>query len=77
MLFYIAMEDYTRQNTEMIFPPGSQIGDKQCLGVPIIDNDTPDGFRAFIISIASFHPFVRVVRNYGRTLVPITDNEGM
>lgn len=64
------------QQTELIFAPGTTVGDVQCLGVPIIDNNRPDDPRNFSVNLVSFSPLVRVYpqRNYKN--VSILDNDG-
>ena len=64
------------QNTELTFPAGTQDGDVQCLGIPLIDNNIADGNRYFTVSIVSFDPLVRVVPEYSQTFVVIEDNDG-
>ena len=64
------------QNTELTFPAGTQAGDRQCLGIPLIDNNIADGNRYFTVSIVSFDPLVRVVPEYSQTFVVIEDNDG-
>ena len=70
------MEDYVRQNTELTFPPGTQEGDVQCLGIPLIDNNMADGARRFTVSIVSFDPLVRVIPPLSQKEVYIEDNDG-
>ena len=76
-MFRAAYEDYIPQNTELIFPAGSQIGDKQCLAVPIVDDDKPDGGRFIGIIIGSFHPYVQTVHLCAFGVIHIQDNDGM
>ena len=74
--FIAAMEDYVRQSTELTFPPGVEYEDKQCLGIPLIDNTRADGKRSFTVTIVCFDPLVRVVPEYSQHLVYIEDNDG-
>ena len=73
---YAAMEDYIMQNTELTFPAGTQAGDRQCLGIPLIDNNRADGTRFFTVSIVSFDPLVHVVPEFSQKYVYIEDNDG-
>ena len=70
------MQDYLMQQTELIFPPGTEVGDVQCLGVPILDNNRPDEMRVFSVNLASFQPLVRVVPGRSSKNVSIVDNDG-
>lgn len=74
--FSAAMEDYTMQQTDVTFTTDTQIGDIQCIGVDIIDNDKPDNERYFFIHLTSFLPLVRVVPGFETTIVTILDNDG-
>ena len=72
-----AGKDYRMQNTDLIFPPGTEALDVQCLGIPLIDNDRPDGERNFTVRITSFTSLVRVVPGFETKTVTILDNDGM
>lgn len=65
------------QQAELIFPAGTQESDVQCLAVPLIDNNIPDGKRNFTVRIVSFRPLVRVEPGLETKTVIICDNDGM
>ena len=76
MLYCVEMEDYIMQNTDFTFPPGTLPGDRQCLGIAILDNNRADGNRQFSVNLVSFDPLVRVVENLSRKAILIVDNDG-
>ena len=76
MFFFIAMQDYTMQQADLIYPPGTEVGDVQCIGIPITDNNRPEETRAFRVSIVSFTPLARVLPGLGTTIVLIEDDDG-
>ena len=67
--------NYERQLTTCGFPAGSSAGDKQCLLIPIIDNDSPDGLRYFTVSLLSSDEMVRVRPGQNILRVIISDIE--
>ena len=75
-LLHAAMEDYTMQQTELIYPPGTEVGDVQCLGIPILNNNRADETRKFSVRLVSFDPLVRVVPELESKTVYILDDEG-
>lgn len=75
-LLHAAMEDYTMQQTELIYPPGTEVEDVQCLAIPILNNNRADETRKFSVRLASFDPLVRVVPELENKTVYILDDEG-
>ena len=67
--------NYEGQLTTCQFPAGSSAGDKQCLLIPIIDNDFPDGLRYFTVSLLSSDEMVRVISGQNILRVIISDIE--
>lgn len=65
--------NYERQSITCQFPAGSRAGDKQCLFIPIIDNDFPDGLRLFTVSLLSSDDMVRVIP--GKNILRVTIND--
>ena len=63
------------EQTDLIFPPGTQAGDVQCLGIRLIDNNLPEETLYFRVVIVPFDPFVRIFRGYNTTIVNITDDD--
>lgn len=70
------MEDYTMRQTELIYPPGTEVNDVQCLGIPILNNNRADGMRKFFVRLVSFDPLVRVVPELENKTVYIIDDDG-
>ena len=50
-------------------------GDSQCVSIPVIDNDTPDGNRTFIVQLTTFDQLVRVTPGSNSAVVIIADDE--
>lgn len=65
--------NYVRQSRTCPFPAGSRAGDKQCLFIPIIDNDFPDGLRFFTVSLLSSDGMVKVLPGQNTLRVTISD----
>jgi len=76
-LYCAAPEDYTFQETEFIFPPGTLVGDAQCLGIPITDDNDVNNLRvrSFSVELVSIDPLVRVSSGRGSETITIIDNE--
>ena len=69
------MEDYITQRTELTYTPGTQVGDVQCLAVPIVDDNVPEPLESFFVNIFSFSPLVRVFPGRETTRISIRDND--
>lgn len=70
------MQDYGMVQTDLIYPPGTQAGDVQCLGLTLFDNNVPEESRFFRVSIVSFTQFVRIFKGLDTTIVTIEDDDG-
>lgn len=67
--------DYVGQSGSCSFPVGSMSFDIQCLYIPIIDNNFPDGTRHFTVSLMTFDQLICVPPGQAVLTVMIIDND--
>lgn len=69
------MRDYESLSSEFTFTPKVMVGDSQCTAVGIIDNNLPDGFRQFNVSLLSLDPRIQVDTLRDQIVVGIIDDD--
>ena len=74
--FYsVALNDYIFVETEFIFPPGTEIGDIQCIGIPIENDDNAEPSENFSLQLVSTTPLIYIVPERKSYTVTISDND--
>ena len=62
--------------TEFTFPPGTEIGDIQCIGIPIENDDNAEPSENFSLHLVSTTPLIYIVPERKSYTVTIFDNDG-
>ena len=68
--------DYTFITTSFTFPTGSQIGTRQCINVPIIDDIAVENTEVFHLRLSTSDPRVQLSSICNRATINIYDNDG-
>ena len=71
----IVLIDYNFAEAELTFPPGTEIGDTQCLGILIENDNNAEPSENFLLNLMPATPLIYIETERKNYTVTILDND--